>query len=66
MSSTSVTVDTLLRPSSVRAIIAACIGNTLEWYDFIVYTTFAVQISHAFFPAKMLSRHLWRPLSRLG
>jgi MHS family proline/betaine transporter-like MFS transporter len=52
MSFASVGVNPLLRPSSVRAIIAACIGNTLEWYDFIVYTAFAVQISHAFFPGK--------------
>jgi MFS transporter, MHS family, proline/betaine transporter len=36
--------------SGTRAVIAACVGNMLEWYDFIVYATFAVQISHAFFP----------------
>lgn len=38
--------------SSTRAIAAACVGNMLEWYDFIVFSTFAVQISHAFFPSK--------------
>ena len=66
MSSTSVAVDTLLRPSSVRAIIAACIGNTLEWYDFIVYTIFAVQISHAFFPAKNAFTSLMAALITFG
>jgi MFS transporter, MHS family, proline/betaine transporter len=66
MSSTSVTVDTLLRPNSVRAIIAACIGNTLEWYDFIVYTIFAVQISHAFFPSKDAFTSLMAALITFG
>lgn len=37
---------------SIRAIVSACVGNLLEWYDFIVYATFAVPISHAFFPGK--------------
>lgn len=36
--------------NSVRAIVAACIGNTLEWYDFVLYGIFAVQIAHTFFP----------------
>lgn len=52
MSSASIAVEHLIRPSSVRAVVAACIGNMLEWYDFIVYATFAVQISHVFFPSK--------------
>lgn len=34
-----------------RAIIAVIIGNWLEFYDFIVYTFFAVMIGRAFFPA---------------
>lgn len=52
MSSTLPVIDTRLRPDSFRAIAAICVGNMLEVYDFIVYTTFAVQISHAFFPLK--------------
>lgn len=52
MSSTLPVVDTRLRPSSRRAIVAVSIGNALEWYDFLVYATFALQISHAFFPRK--------------
>jgi len=35
-----------------RAILAATAGNALEFYDFITYAFFAIQIGHAFFPAK--------------
>jgi MHS family proline/betaine transporter-like MFS transporter len=34
-----------------RAILAAAIGNLLEWYDFSVYALFAVYIGANFFPA---------------
>lgn len=34
-----------------RAIIAATIGNALEFYDFFIYGLFAIQIGRAFFPA---------------
>src|SRR5262245_25166883 len=34
-----------------RAVIAVVIGNWLEFYDFIVYTFFAVMIGKTFFPA---------------
>ncbi len=33
-----------------RAIIAASIGNVLEWYDFSVYALFAIAIGANFFP----------------
>ncbi|ALF88911.1 Citrate-proton symporter [Ralstonia solanacearum UW551] len=33
-----------------RAIIAATIGNGLEWFDFTVYSFFAVIIARLFFP----------------
>jgi MHS family proline/betaine transporter-like MFS transporter len=36
--------------SSARVIVAASIGNALEWYDFIVFGFFAPQIAGAFFP----------------
>ena len=39
------------RQSVGRAVVAATIGNMLEWYDFIVYAAFAVPISRAYFPA---------------
>ena len=38
--------------SARRAVVAATIGNALEFYDFITYSFFAIQIGHAFFPSK--------------
>ena len=35
----------------VRAVVAASIGNALEWFDLVVYGFFAVTISKLFFPA---------------
>lgn len=35
-----------------RAIIAATTGNMLEFYDFITFTYFAIQIGDTFFPSK--------------
>lgn len=34
-----------------RTVAAATIGNALEFYDFITYAFFSIQIGHAFFPA---------------
>ncbi|QEL26240.1 MFS transporter [Bosea sp. F3-2] len=33
-----------------RAVIAAVVGNTLEWYDFAVYGFFALTLAKLFFP----------------
>jgi len=52
MSATVSGANLSLRPSMTRVIVAASIGNMLEWYDFIVYAMFAIPISHAFFPGK--------------
>jgi MHS family proline/betaine transporter-like MFS transporter len=38
------------RPSAVRVIVAASIGNALEWFDFLIYGYFAVTIAKLFFP----------------
>lgn len=38
-------------PSMNRLIVAATIGNVLEWFDFVVYAFFAVTIAEVFFPA---------------
>src|SRR5690242_20918227 len=38
-------------PSLSRMIVAAMIGNVLEWFDFVVYGFFAVTIAEVFFPA---------------
>jgi MHS family proline/betaine transporter-like MFS transporter len=45
MSSTSVSEQSLR-----RVIIAATIGNVLEWFDFVVYGFLAVTIAEVFFP----------------
>jgi MFS transporter, MHS family, alpha-ketoglutarate permease len=39
------------RKQSARAIFAGSIGNTLEWFDWSVYTAFAIYFSKQFFPA---------------
>src|SRR5262245_65636684 len=41
----------LARPRFSGVIIAATIGNVLEWFDFLVYGFFAVTIAEVFFPA---------------
>src|SRR5499427_1348008 len=38
-------------PSMRRMIVAATIGNVLEWFDFVVYGFFAVTIAEVFFPS---------------
>jgi MHS family proline/betaine transporter-like MFS transporter len=39
------------RPGLRGVIIAATIGNVLEWFDFLVYGFFAVTLAEVFFPA---------------
>src|SRR3954449_716803 len=40
-----------VKPFSVkRAALAATVSNMLEFYDFITYSFFAIQIGHTFFP----------------
>jgi MFS family permease len=38
------------RPAPVTRVIAAIVGNALEFYDFTVYAAFAALIGRAFFP----------------
>ncbi|MBV8628426.1 MAG: MFS transporter [Paraburkholderia sp.] len=40
-----------VRHSPWRVVVAASIGNALEWFDLVVYGFFAVTISKVFFPA---------------
>ena len=35
-----------------REVAAVAVGNGLEFYDFVTYAFFAVQIGHSFFPAR--------------
>ena len=39
------------RARAKRAVIASSVGNVLEWFDIIVYASFAVVISKLFFPS---------------
>ena len=43
--------DVLSSISGRRAIVVATIGNALEWFDFTVYSFFAVVIARLYFPA---------------
>jgi len=52
--------------SPVGAIAAATIGNVLEFYDFITYTFFAIQIGRAFFPAQSAYGSLMLSLATFG
>ena len=36
--------------ATTRQVVATCIGNALEWYDFTIYGFMAVTISKLFFP----------------
>jgi MFS family permease len=49
-----------------RAILAATIGNALEFYDFITYGFFAIQIGHAFFPSHSAYGSLMLSLATFG
>lgn len=40
------------QPAKTRQILAAVIGNALEWYDFVVYGFLTVIISRLFFPTE--------------
>jgi MFS family permease len=40
------------KPPSTSQIVAAVIGNALEWYDFVVYGFLTVIIARLFFPAQ--------------
>ncbi|MFC8410108.1 MFS transporter [Arthrobacter sp. NPDC057259] len=44
------TLNAVERGNARKAVVAASIGNGLEWFDLIVYGTFAVTISKLFFP----------------
>ncbi|OMH35018.1 MFS transporter [Tersicoccus sp. Bi-70] len=42
--------ETRLSPGGRKAILAGAIGNTVEWVDWAIYTTFSSVFSHHFFP----------------
>jgi len=49
-----------------RVILAATIGNTLEWYDFLVYGLLALTIGKLFFPAESELSSLLLSLATFG
>ena len=49
-----------------RGVIAVVIGNWLEFYDFLVFTFFAVMIGDAFFPAQSQIGRLLGALATFG
>ncbi len=49
-----------------RETFAATIGNMLEFYDFITYSFFAIQIGHTFFPAQGQFGSLMLSLATFG
>jgi MHS family citrate/tricarballylate:H+ symporter-like MFS transporter len=51
---------------SRRAIVAATIGNGLEFYDFITYGFFAIQIGRTFFPSTSAFASLMASLLTFG
>ncbi|HEX3663855.1 MAG TPA: MFS transporter [Rhizomicrobium sp.] len=51
---------------TARSVAAAVIGNALEFYDFVVYTFFAIQIGHVFFPAHSAYLSLMASLGTFG
>lgn len=54
------------RRRMVRNIAAATIGNALEFYDFITYAFFAIQIGHALFPQATAYGSLMLSLATFG
>ncbi len=51
MTADAVAPSVRARPTLTRVIVAASLGNALEWFDFLVYGYFAVTISKVFFPS---------------
>lgn len=49
-----------------RSIAAATVGNALEFYDFITYAFFAIQIGHTFFPSHNAYGSLMLSLATFG
>jgi MFS family permease len=58
--------DTLTLSQRRRAVAAATIGNGLEFYDFITYAFFAIQIGRTFFPSANPFLSLMASLATFG
>jgi MFS transporter, MHS family, citrate/tricarballylate:H+ symporter len=51
---------------SLRKVLAVALGNALEFYDFLTFSYFAIQIGHTFFPASQTSHGLLLSLATFG
>ena len=54
------------RPTLTRVIVAASLGNAIEWFDFLVYGYFAVTIAKVFFPSVNETASLLAALGAFG
>ena len=59
-------MNTTTRALKWQHIAAATIGNALEFYDFLTYAFFSIQIGHAFFPAQSAYSSLMLSLATFG
>ena len=50
----------------LRRVASVAIGNALEFYDFLTFSFFAVQIGHSFFPVSKTSHGLLYTLATFG
>jgi MFS family permease len=50
----------------LRRVAAVGIGNALEFYDFLTYSFFSIQIGHTFFPAEQFHNSLLTSLATFG
>lgn len=68
MAASIVEIDTLTAGAllPVRKVLAVGLGNALEFYDFVTFSYFAIQIGHTFFPASQTSHGLLLSLATFG
>src|SRR5580704_4573495 len=50
----------------LRKVVAVGVGNALEFYDFLTFSFFAIQIGHSFFPESQTSHGLLYSLASFG
>ena len=53
-------------PLPARHVAAVCVGNALEFYDFVTYAFFAAQIGRCFFPSDTKGASLLASLATFG
>ena len=54
------------KPLPARHVAAVCVGNALEFYDFVTYAFFAAQIGRSFFPSSTRDLSLLASLATFG